>query len=469
MTAADLDMRETLASAQPIAENRTLRGIHRSRLVRIMVYVALILADIIVIGLTPFTLATLLSDGLRPEDAILTVLTMPVFVIVTFYTRSYTFPAMHSLQAAGMRVVHAWLVTLAIVLLIVFSSKQSEAFSRSIFLLSACVALPIMIWIRIAAVRFVRSRLSRQFVCGLFIEDDVIAEVPALFDGVRADSFGLKPDAYDPISLHNFSCLSAAYDNVIVACPADRRQQWALYLQAVGCNGELLIPELAGLAVSKGLARHNVPTVQVSVGKLDLFNRMLKRMLDLAITVPLVVILSPVMLAVAVAIRMDSRGPVLFRQQRMGRSNRLFDVMKFRSMRHEKADRAGDRSASRGDDRITRVGRLIRATSIDELPQLFNVLRGDMALVGPRPHALGSRAGEDLFWHVDHRYWLRHSIKPGITGLAQVRGYRGATDHREDLSNRLRSDLEYVAEWSIFRDLLILIRTTGVVIHNKAY
>src|SRR3546814_9616762 len=112
----------------------------------------------------------------------------------------------------------------------------------------------------------------------------------------------------------------------------------------------------------------------------------------------------------------------------MGRGNRIFRILKFRSMRVEATDANGARSASRDDDRITRVGKFIRATSIDELPQLINVLSGEMSLVGPRPHALGSTAGNELFWRVDRPYWHRHALKTGITGLAQIRGFRRATN-----------------------------------------
>ena len=138
-------------------------------------------------------------------------------------------------------------------------------------------------------------------------------------------------------------------------------------------------------------------------------------------------------------------------------------------MREEKLDQDGSRSTSRADDRITRIGALIRRTSVDELPQLLNVLRGDMAIVGLRPHALGSRANNKFFWEVDGTYWQRHCLKPGLTGLAQVRGHRGATEIEKDLTDRLQSDLEYIASWSLPHDIAIVFRTIWVLRHDNAY
>jgi len=177
----------------------------------------------------------------------------------------------------------------------------------------------------------------------------------------------------------------------------------------------------------------------------------------------------PLMGLVALAIRIDSPGPILFAQSRVGRGNRLFKMYKFRSMFVDRSDRDGERSTGRDDDRVTRVGRLIRATSLDELPQLFNVLSGAMSIVGPRPHALGSRAEDRLFWDIDPSYWHRHAVKPGLTGLAQVRGYRGATERQEDLKNRLQADLEYLSGWTIWRDIKIIAATFRVLVHRNAF
>lgn len=244
---------------------------------------------------------------------------------------------------------------------------------------------------------------------------------------------------------------------------------WSLLLKGTDVPGYVLAPEFDEVGANK-LGRYNGHCVmQVASGPLDLRSRVLKRVMDLALTIPAIILISPLLLLTALLIKLDSNGPVLFRQQRMGRGNRLISVLKFRSMHHTDHDPDGTRSVSVDDVRVTRVGRLLRATSVDELPQLFNVLHGDMSLVGPRPHALGSMAGVERFWEVDQRYWHRHSLKPGITGLAQIRGLRGPTREREDLVRRLQADLEYLNEWNLWRDIAILFATVRVLVHPNAY
>jgi len=211
------------------------------------------------------------------------------------------------------------------------------------------------------------------------------------------------------------------------------------------------------------------PTLIVNRGQLSLANRIKKRLVDILFSGLALLVLAPVLIIVAIAIRLDSPGPVFFRQLRVGYGNRPFEIFKFRSLRHEATDRDGNKSVSVGDSRVTRFGAFIRRTSIDELPQLLNVLLGDMSLVGPRPHALGSRAGEKLFWEIDPSYWQRHALKPGITGLAQIRGFRGETQAQEDLTQRLSSDIEYLEGWTLWRDFRIMIGTIRVLVHSKAF
>ena len=165
------------------------------------------------------------------------------------------------------------------------------------------------------------------------------------------------------------------------------------------------------------------------------------------------------MALMALAVRLDSPGPVLFRQRRTGFNNKDFFVFKFRTMYHEHADHEVTRQVQEGDPRVTRVGAVLRRTSLDELPQIFNILRGDMSFIGPRPHAPGTRAGGKLFEDVTDRYASRHRVKPGLTGLAQVRGLRGKTDTEQKLVLRVESDLEYIEKWSLWLDFVILLRT----------
>jgi exopolysaccharide biosynthesis polyprenyl glycosylphosphotransferase len=182
------------------------------------------------------------------------------------------------------------------------------------------------------------------------------------------------------------------------------------------------------------------------------------------------VVLSPLMLATAVAVRLESKGPVLFKQKRYGFNNELVEVWKFRSMYTEMSDANAAKLVTKDDPRVTRVGRFIRKTSIDELRQLFNVLKGELSLVGPRPHATQAKAATELYEQVVDGYFARHKVKPGITGWAQINGWRGETDTHDKIANRVKYDLEYIDRWSIWLDLRILIKTPFALLSpaNKA-
>ncbi len=192
---------------------------------------------------------------------------------------------------------------------------------------------------------------------------------------------------------------------------------------------------------------------------------LIKRAADIVLALGGLIVMSIPMLLIIAAIHLTSRGPGLFRQQRIGLNGRRFVMLKFRTMRHVPESPDAWSQATRGDPRVTRIGAWLRRTSIDEFPQLLNVLAGSMSLVGPRPHAPGTCAGGKPFEAVTHHYAARHSVKPGMTGLAQVRGWRGETDTEEKLLRRVDSDLEYIANWSLGHDLLILGRTLVAVTH----
>lgn len=178
-------------------------------------------------------------------------------------------------------------------------------------------------------------------------------------------------------------------------------------------------------------------------------------------------LLSPILLVTALAVRLDSEGPALFRQKRYGYNDRLIRVFKFRSMYVNQTDRNAERQTTREDPRITRVGRFIRKTSIDELPQLFNVLMGNMSIVGPRPHATATKAAGVPFEEAVREYSSRHRVKPGITGWAQINGYRGETDTLHKIQKRVEYDLEYISKWSVWLDLYIVFMTVPAILSTK--
>jgi Undecaprenyl-phosphate glucose phosphotransferase len=203
----------------------------------------------------------------------------------------------------------------------------------------------------------------------------------------------------------------------------------------------------------------NVPFLDVFDKPLGEWGSIVKAIEDKVIAALAVVLLSPVMALVALAIKLESRGPVFFKQKRYGFNNELIEVFKFRSMFHNMADADASRLVTKGDPRVTRVGRFIRRTSLDELPQFFNVLRGELSLVGPRPHATKAKAADRLYTEVVDGYFARHRVKPGITGWAQINGWRGETDTTEKLQRRVDHDLYYIENWSLALDLYILWRT----------
>jgi Undecaprenyl-phosphate glucose phosphotransferase len=185
----------------------------------------------------------------------------------------------------------------------------------------------------------------------------------------------------------------------------------------------------------------------------------LKRTCDLTVSALLLIPLAVLFAIVAVIIKIDSPGPVFFRQARSGQFGRSFDIYKFRSLHVAQADSGAETLVSRGDNRVTRVGRYLRKYSIDELPQIFNVVLGDMSLVGPRPHAPRAKADGRIYAEVMPDYMLRYRVKPGMTGWAQVNGWRGNTDTEEKLRKRVEFDFAYIRSWSLARDFRILLRT----------
>ncbi|MCI0401155.1 MAG: undecaprenyl-phosphate glucose phosphotransferase [Gammaproteobacteria bacterium] len=185
----------------------------------------------------------------------------------------------------------------------------------------------------------------------------------------------------------------------------------------------------------------------------------LKTIEDKVLSTLILASISPILLLIAIAIKMDTRGPVLFRQKRYGWRNELIEVFKFRTMCADQSDPFGEQLTCRNDSRITRVGAFLRRYSLDELPQFINILKGEMSIVGPRPHPILAKAADKLYLDAVANYALRHRVKPGITGWAQVNGWRGETDTLEKIRKRVDHDIYYIDNWSLFWDLEIIAGT----------
>jgi len=184
-----------------------------------------------------------------------------------------------------------------------------------------------------------------------------------------------------------------------------------------------------------------------------------KRIFDIAVASAALLFFAPLLITVAIAIKVTSPGPVLFHQYRYGYRNRAFKIYKFRSMRTDAGDARGVKQTVPGDSRVTPVGRILRKTSLDEIPQLINVIKGDMSLVGPRPHVPGMLAAQLPYEHLVPYYFQRHTARPGITGLAQVSGCRGSTIEPNRAISRIDYDLDYIEKWSLRMDIMIIART----------
>lgn len=441
----------------------------RKDVLRLELYAALAILDGCYLAFA-YMLAALSSFGTVIHDQLIFVFLLhaSIFFAISINSRAYHVDALRTPPRGIERAVRATFLASAILVGIIFYLDLDTRISHRLLALGLILSA-----IFISIGRWIFGRVVGSHLRWSFSEDLLLVEEdPHIrFDGptIRIDALDLHPTNDDPIMLDRLGHLVEKCDRVILACRADRRRIWVRMLKGAGVDVEVLTPELKEIGVVHSRTFQGLPTLLVSTKPLGLRDRMIKRSFDLVVACLALAVLAPLLLAVALAVRLDSPGPVLFRQPRVGQGNRIFQIFKFRTMRSEAADLGGERSTRPDDARLTRIGGFLRKSSIDELPQLFNVLLGDMSLVGPRPHALASTAEGAFFWDIDPRYWERHCAKPGITGLAQVRGYRGATCWCDEVTARIQSDLEYVRNWKLSRDILILIRTMRVLFHPKAY
>ena len=366
-------------------------------------------------------------------------------VVLVQLTGGYAIAALRGTGPQIGRVYGAWTLVFALLAVATFLAKMGDTFSRVWFAAWYVTGLVAFTGFRVGLSGMVR-RWTRE---GLLERRAVIVG-------------GGKP-AEDLIA-----ALTAQPDNDIRICGIfdDRKDERSPASVAGHRKLGSVLPVDIRLSAHTNRLRFR-PRTYSFVGKvpfLDVVDRPIadwdvvaKWLVDRLVGGLILLLALPVMALVALAVKLDSKGPVLFKQKRYGFNNELIEVYKFRSMYTDRADAGAAKLVTRGDPRVTRVGRIIRKTSLDELPQLFNVVfRGNLSLVGPRPHAVQAKAENRLYDEVVDGYFARHRVKPGITGWAQVNGWRGETDTREKIEHRVEHDLYYIENWSVLLDLYII-------------
>lgn len=389
------------------------------------------------------------------------------------------------LRAHCLKVMSSWMFAFGVILLLGFAVQLIGATSRLWFL---SWALGVLIWL--TGTRYVWSQyLSAMLSHGdcferIMVLTDVEYRAHAVGEEIRRESggrIGIVSTGVIPVSASDPSndrieriVRSGAVDRVVIAGfeAANGETGGLLTRLARSAVDVTVIPDIE-LSLGRVLNVDRIgtlTTIGFSLRPLTAFQLALKRAEDLILASLILAMTAPVFLLVAIAIRLDSRGPVLFRQQREGFHDHVFRVWKFRTMFAKATDLGAVRQTSRGDDRVTRVGRLLRRFSIDELPQVLNVLSGDMSIVGPRPHPLLMTTEGLSMREVHPEYDARQRLKPGITGLAQVSGCRGAIDSSAKLRQRVALDCQYIDNWSLSLDLWIILRTIVLVmVDTDAY
>lgn len=457
-----------IAGAPVFAKNRLTLPQYRYA-VRAIAVVFAVVSDALLIFAAAVTAALVRFQNLAGstiDDMLLVVL--PAFFLAAVALNCYSLKTLSRSVGSVQRMLIALVISAAFAFTAAFALQAGAIYSR---LETGYMFVAMAVYLTLAHLiyKIFLDRLSHLIEPTILI----LGSAPGAASATRNVTRHIpseQPNPSDPASLERAYALLWQADRIILAFddPAER-VAWAQFARLVGVDAEFIEPNLRTITVL-GLSHwEGAPTLVVARGALSFGERALKRAMDLAISIPLLVLVGPFLLLFMLAIKLDSSGPALFQQTRVGRNNRQYQCYKLRTMYAVMADMQGNRSTARDDDRFTRVGRFLRSSSIDELPQLWNVIRGDMSLVGPRPHALGSVAEGRLFWEAVPNYWTRHAMRPGITGLAQVRGYRGATLRQSDIEVRVAADLEYINSWSIWLDLRILLQTIRVVFHRNAF
>jgi Undecaprenyl-phosphate glucose phosphotransferase len=415
---------------------------------------------------------------------------VPTILVVTLAAnvlfnaaRTHRVAAYRTLVQQTWRVLAAWTLVFAVLVALAFLFKSSELVSR-VWLVS---------WYAAGALLLVAFRLSLRAVVQQWTREGKLKrrtvivggghDAEVLVDSIRKSAgadvrlLGLFDDRNDersPESVASLPKLGRVADLLEFA----RQTRVDLVIVSMPLSAEKrvleMLTQLWVLPVDIRLSAHmsklrftskaysyvgDVPVFDMADRPISDWNLIFKWLFDKLVALLALIVLSPVMVATAIAVKLDSPGPVFFKQKRHGFNNELIEIYKFRSMRTDMLDASASRLVTKGDPRVTRVGRFIRKSSIDELPQLFNVLRGELSIVGPRPHALQAKADNQLYYEAVEGYFARHKVKPGITGWAQIHGWRGETDTVDKIMQRVQHDLYYIEKWSILLDLYILVMT----------
>jgi Undecaprenyl-phosphate glucose phosphotransferase len=391
------------------------------------------------------------------------------------------------------RIVVALAITFALLSVIAFALKVTTFYSR-VWALSWFVSTMTLlafgraVFGRLIAHLAAQGRFAnRTVIVGTGAQAARLAKHLERYDSVCTRILGLVDDngSAAPVSSQRWPLLGGIdtlielirggrVDQVFVALPWQEEQRLGDVVQrlAVTPIAIRVAPDLAAFSyVGRSCVQvAGLPMLHVFDRPISGWSRFTKAAEDYVLAIFILVTFSPLLLFIALAIKLDSRGPVLFRQHRLGFNNAPIEVWKFRSMYVCGTDADAVRLVTKDDPRVTRIGWFLRRLSLDELPQLVNVLRGEMSIVGPRPHALKAKAENRLYSDVVDGYAARHRVKPGITGWAQVNGWRGETDTLEKIQKRVEYDLYYIDNWSIWLDLVVIVRTIANLLRDdRAY
>lgn len=397
-------------------------------------------------------------------------LTAAIFVLAMSCLHAYRYSAVSSVRHQALLIAILFPTVLAFLLAIIFFLKLGETFSRGAVLHTAALSVVALIGVRLIWYRRLSRAVSRGWlkpkrafvICPEKLPSERLQEFAKAGD-VRIAQVAFMPEggwSADRLDerLMAINSMPDIDEIVIVWRDGSAKQLEALLaqLRLLPLPVKVAFDSFTGSVVScQAESFSGLTAFKVQSPPLVPVERLAKRAFDIVFATFALIALSPILIVVAIAIKLDSRGPVFFLQRRRGHANRPFRIVKFRSMTVLE-DGETIRQATRSDLRVTRVGAFIRAYSIDELPQFWNVLCGDMSVVGPRPHAL---AHDDAYDRLIADYASRRHVKPGVTGWAQINGFRGETPTLDLMQRRIKHDLWYIDNWSIWLDMRIAIRT----------